>query len=95
VLSVAKGEFPAAVAEIRERLGDLPLLLAGMIGSNRGWVEAPYVPCPAGLDELAAALVWAEPGARRSSPACFLVGQGRADVMRGEECSCSARSPPA
>ena len=37
VLSIAEGGFPAAVAEIRKRLGDHPLLLAGMIGSNRGW----------------------------------------------------------
>ena len=36
--------------------------MAGMIGSNRGWVEAPYVPCPAGLAELAARLHWVEPG---------------------------------
>ena len=47
VLSVPQGGFPAAVAEIRERLGDKPLLFAGMIGSNRGWKEAHYVPCPA------------------------------------------------
>ena len=59
VLSVPDGGFPAAVAEIRERLGDQPLLLAGMVGSNRGWIEAPYVPCPAGLDDLVGALVWA------------------------------------
>jgi 2-dehydro-3-deoxygalactonokinase len=84
VLSVESGGFPAAVAEIRERLGDLPLLLAGMIGSNRGWVEAPYVPCPAGFDELASALVWA--GEREVIvPGVSYVGQGRADVMRGEE----------
>ena len=44
-----KGGFGDAVAEIRERLGDRPLLLAGMVGSNRGWIEAPYVPCPAGI----------------------------------------------
>ena len=60
VLSVAKGEFPAAVAEIRARLGNHPMLMAGMIGSNRGWVEAPYVPCPAGLDAITASLAWAE-----------------------------------
>src|SRR5579872_6872051 len=59
ILSIPSGGFPAAVAEIRLRLGDLPLLLAGMIGSNRGWKEAPYIACPAGLDELAGALVWA------------------------------------
>ena len=53
ITGVPAGGFPAAVAEIRQRLGDLPLVMAGMIGSNRGWVEAPYVPCPAGADTLA------------------------------------------
>jgi 2-dehydro-3-deoxygalactonokinase len=84
VLSVAKGGFPQAVAEVRERLGDLPLLLAGMVGSNRGWIEAPYVACPAGIDDLAANLVWA--GEREAIvPGVSYLGQGRADVMRGEE----------
>jgi 2-dehydro-3-deoxygalactonokinase len=84
IMSVAAGGFPAAVAEIRERLGDKPLLLAGMIGSNRGWVEAPYVPSPAGLDELAAGLVHAAQDAV-IVPGVSFVGDGRADVMRGEE----------
>jgi 2-dehydro-3-deoxygalactonokinase len=84
VLAVAPGGFPAAVAEIRQRLGDHPLLLAGMIGSNRGWKEARYVPCPAGIDELAQNLVWA--GDREAIvPGVSYVGNGRADVMRGEE----------
>ena len=84
VLSVPAGGFADAVAEIRQRLGDQPLLLAGMIGSNRGWKEAPYVPCPAGLDDLAAKLVWA--GEREAIvPGVSYLGQGRADVMRGEE----------
>src|SRR6187402_1274100 len=60
VLAVGRDGFPEAVAEIRARLGDLPLLMAGMVGSNRGWVEAPYVPCPAGIEDLAANLVWPE-----------------------------------
>ena len=84
VLSIAAGGFPAAVAEIRERLGDQPMLLAGMIGSNRGWQEAPYVPCPAGFDELVTKLVWA--GEREAIvPGVSYVGDDRADVMRGEE----------
>lgn len=84
VLSVPAGEFPAAVAEVRERLGDLPLLLGGMIGSNRGWVEAKYIPCPAGIEDLAAALVW--PGEREAIvPGVSYIGDGRADVIRGEE----------
>jgi 2-dehydro-3-deoxygalactonokinase len=84
VLSVAQGGFPAAISEIRERLGDKPLLMAGMIGSNRGWKEAPYVPCPAGIDDLVARLVWA--GEREAIvPGVSFLGNGRADVMRGEE----------
>jgi 2-dehydro-3-deoxygalactonokinase len=84
VLAVPSGGFPAAVGEIRERLGDKPLLLAGMIGSNRGWVEANYVPCPAGTDEIARALVWADDNAA-IVPGVSYLGGGRADVMRGEE----------
>jgi 2-dehydro-3-deoxygalactonokinase len=84
VLPVPPGGFPAAVAEIRERLGDLPLLMAGMIGSNRGWVEAPYVPCPASIEDLVQHLAW--PGEREAIvPGVSFLGGGRADVMRGEE----------
>ncbi|HVU30558.1 MAG TPA: 2-dehydro-3-deoxygalactonokinase [Sphingomicrobium sp.] len=84
VLSVPAGGFPAAIAEIRKRLGDLPLLLAGMVGSNRGWKEAPYVPCPATIEDLVEKLVWA--GEREAIvPGVSYLGQGRADVMRGEE----------
>ena len=84
VLAVPPGGFPDAVAEIRQRLGDKPLLLAGMIGSNRGWKEAPYVPCPAGIESLAEQLAWA--GEREAIvPGVSYVGEDRADVMRGEE----------
>ena len=84
ILTISAGEFPAAIAEIRAKLGDKPLLFAGMIGSNRGWKEAPYVACPAGLDELAMGLVWA--GEREAIvPGVSYIGDDRADVMRGEE----------
>jgi len=84
VSSIPESGFPAAIAEIRGKLGDKPLLLAGMIGSNRGWKEAPYVPCPAGIDELVSKLVWA--GDREAIvPGVSYIGNGRADVMRGEE----------
>ena len=80
VLSVE--DFAAAVAEIRERLGDLPMLMAGMIGSNRGWVEAAYVPCPAGLAEVAASLTWVETERTAIVPG---LSSDPPDVMRGEE----------
>lgn len=84
VLAVGAGGFAKAVADIRGRLGDKPLLLAGMVGSNRGWVETPYVPAPAAIDQLAAAICWA--GEREAIvPGVSYVAAGRADVMRGEE----------
>ncbi|RSY79373.1 2-keto-3-deoxy-galactonokinase [Sphingomonas koreensis] len=66
----------------------LPVVLAGMIGSDRGWVETGYAACPATVGDLAgdAATVVARglritilPGARCNS--IF----GLPDVMRGEE----------
>jgi 2-dehydro-3-deoxygalactonokinase len=85
IMSVPRGGFGEAVAEIRARLGDHPLLLAGMVGSNRGWIEAPYVPCPAGLQDLVAALVWPEEGRTAIVPGVSFVDPDEADVMRGEE----------
>ena len=65
----------------------LPALLCGAVGSTVGWSTAPYVDCPASLDDLARALhtptaegwVRIVPGVR--SPGF----NGHGDVMRGEE----------
>jgi 2-dehydro-3-deoxygalactonokinase len=85
VLAVPPGGFPAAIEDICSQLGDLPLLLAGMVGSTRGWVEAPYVGCPAGLDDLAGQLCWVDPGRVAIVPGLSIDTEGHADVMRGEE----------
>jgi 2-dehydro-3-deoxygalactonokinase len=85
ILAVGKGGFDRAVGEIKGRLGDRPLLMAGMIGSNRGWMEAPYVPCPAGLPELASRLKWVVPDHIAIVPGVALDSGETADVMRGEE----------
>ncbi len=85
LLAIEAGGFPAAAAEIRERLGDRPMLLAGMVGSTRGWVEAPYVPCPADLDALAQRLSWVEPARTAIVPGLSSTVGGNWDVMRGEE----------
>ncbi|MES2337186.1 MAG: 2-dehydro-3-deoxygalactonokinase [Pseudomonadota bacterium] len=81
VLSIAKDAFAAEVGEIRARFGDLPVICAGMVGSTRGWVEVPYAPCPATLDDLAARLTWVEPGRTAIVPGVAAAS----DVMRGEE----------
>ena len=68
--------------------GETNILLSGMVGSRQGWVEAPYLACPAGPDDIAAALIEVPfdgatvklvPGLsdRDSS--------GTPEVMRGEE----------
>jgi len=84
ILSVPAGGFESAVGEIRDRLGNKPMLLAGMIGSNRGWIEVPYAHCPAGVDELARQLVWSHDGSAALVPGLAYLNE-RADVMRGEE----------
>lgn len=79
--------FDRALADLRATLGATEglVLMAGMVGSNRGWVEVPYVRCPAGLDELAANLVWIEPGRIAIVPGLSFLDHPLADVMRGEE----------
>ncbi len=69
--------------------GALPVAALGMITSRNGWIEVPYVACPAGPAELAAGSL------RKSLPngseLVFLPGLTDAsrrpfpDVMRGEE----------
>ena len=91
ILRVPAGGFPAALRDLAGdwiAAGEGRVLLAGMVGSRQGWQEAPYLPCPAGLDEIARALVavafeGAEvrlvPGVSAEDPA------GVPEVMRGEE----------
>ena len=51
IQSVAPGGYPAAFAalagDLRSAAPDAAIVLAGMVGSRNGWVEAPYVACPA------------------------------------------------
>jgi 2-dehydro-3-deoxygalactonokinase len=77
-------DYPAEVAAIRGRLGDLPVMIAGMAGSNIGWRQVPYVEAPATLDDLAGALEWTD---ERTAivPGLCCREAGRVDVMRGEE----------
>ncbi|WP_232494672.1 2-dehydro-3-deoxygalactonokinase [Novosphingobium kaempferiae] len=84
ILSVPAGCFPAAVADLRARHGGLPMLLAGMVGSNRGWHDAGYVAAPAGIAQVAARLVSPEDGVAIVPGVCR-DSDGRQDVMRGEE----------
>jgi len=68
--------------------GETRVLLCGMVGSRQGWVEAPYLPCPAGAAELARAtlpLDFAGAEARLVPGLTSGDAHGVPDVMRGEE----------
>ena len=64
-----------------------PVLMSGMIGSRQGWLEAPYLTCPAGIADLAAALVPVPFDAAKVHivPGLEAATATMRDVMRGEE----------
>jgi 2-dehydro-3-deoxygalactonokinase len=79
--------FMRLFGEWLQEFPDTVVLAAGMVGSRQGWVEAPYVECPAGFVEMASGLVRPLPTLRIA----FVPGlstihaDGSPDVMRGEE----------
>lgn len=88
VKHVRDGRFEPALAKLLgEWIDDTaPRIACGMIGSRQGWVEAPYVDCPASLTALSDRIVHAGndvlaivPGVTTRDAA------GVPDVMRGEE----------
>lgn len=89
LLSVPPGGWQAAFdAEFGTWLAahpGLPCLMSGMVGSRQGWAEAPYVACPAGLDDLVRGLLWLQPGRLAIVPGLSTESDGIPDVLRGEE----------
>jgi 2-dehydro-3-deoxygalactonokinase len=81
---LAGGDFAAAITQLRAEADGAPLLLTGMIGSNRGWTEVPYASAPAGLAAIAAAVAQPQPGVFLT-PGVVLDDPARPDIMRGEE----------
>lgn len=67
--------------------GERHVLLSGMIGSRQGWIEAPYLSCPAGAADLAAATIPVPfDGVEvRLVPGVTSEESGVPEVMRGEE----------
>ena len=86
--AIRDGDFAGAFARL---LGDwaalpVPHVAAGMIGSRQGWIEVPYVACPAGAAAVAAAVA-PTPGAELSIIPGVIVRDEAdiPDVIRGEE----------
>ncbi len=81
--------FGEVTAPWRQEHGAFDVLLCGMVGSNIGWADAGYVPCPASAPQLAAAAITVTDGG--GAPCVIVPGLacsgllGGPDVMRGEE----------
>jgi 2-dehydro-3-deoxygalactonokinase len=91
IMTVESGAFDTV---LREQIGDWladgenRILLAGMVGSRQGWVEAPYLPCPASPADIAAALTRVPFHGAQVLLVPGLTGTDSADVpevLRGEE----------
>lgn len=78
--------YQLLIGDWLERWPELPALAAGMIGSRQGWLEVPYVPCPADERSLAEGLRVIDTGcgALHLVPG-VMQGGARPNVLRGEE----------
>ena len=84
VLAMAGASYETALAVVRRDYGDLPVLMAGMVGSTIGWRDAGYVALPAAIPELAGSLFWID-DYTAIVPGLSINNEIRCDVMRGEE----------
>lgn len=83
--STLSGEtvFAQAFAAVTSDWPALPVLACGMVGSQHGWREAPYAPCPA--DAAALAKHALQLNERIAIVPGLMHDGGQPDVMRGEE----------
>lgn len=83
-------DFHALLAPWLRALPQAPVVMAGMVGSADGMQEVPYLPCPVGIDAIAANLARV-PGVDDKRRVFIVPGLsarslgGNYDVMRGEE----------
>ena len=90
ILAVKDAAFDETLeTHIRHWDKALPIVASGMITSRQGWVELPYVACPASLNSITQAI---HPHTSKLGRRLFFVPgistrdpQGIPDVIRGEE----------
>jgi 2-dehydro-3-deoxygalactonokinase len=88
ILNVPNGDFAGVFASLFAewmKPAGTRCLISGMAGSRQGWVEAPYVACPAGPADLARHLHWIERDRIAIVPGLSDMRADVPDVMRGEE----------
>ncbi len=102
IAAIRNGEFDSAlrtlIADWQPSPGALPILMCGMIGSRQGWREVSYQACPARLTDLIQGLAKLD----TSCGPAFIIGgistfggDGRHDIMRGEETQILGGTPSA
>ncbi|AGH49661.1 MULTISPECIES: 2-dehydro-3-deoxygalactonokinase [Sphingomonas] len=90
IAAVTDGDFAGQLAPLIGDWADgaTPIILGGMVGSRNGWLEVPYVACPADPAAIGGGAIpvetdlgpaWIVPGLSHLAPT------GLHDVMRGEE----------
>ncbi len=86
VARIVDGNFGAALTELCGGAvpPQVPMIACGMIGSRQGWIEAPYLECPANFSALATTLSHV-PGMRLMIVPGLICHDGVPDVIRGEE----------
>lgn len=77
--------FASLTADWEARHGKLPAVLCGMVGSSFGWIQAPYVPCPARPAQIAAACAVIDHRIHVVPGLSCQNRFGAPDVLRGEE----------
>ncbi|MBV9635861.1 MAG: 2-dehydro-3-deoxygalactonokinase [Methylobacteriaceae bacterium] len=90
-IQTRQGGFEATLGSVIVELkaaDDAPVLMAGMIGSRQGWVEAPYIETPCDVRRLAQQLTDIPTALHRPVkivPGLCDLSRDAPDVMRGEE----------
>jgi 2-dehydro-3-deoxygalactonokinase len=78
--------FESLVEPWESRHGALPAVLCGMVGSSIGWVQTPYIACPALPAKISGGCVALRAGRVRIVPGVRCENRlGAPDFMRGEE----------
>ncbi|HEY0660910.1 MAG TPA: 2-dehydro-3-deoxygalactonokinase [Lysobacter sp.] len=87
------GRFADVLAHQIDGWDDTHVMMCGMVGGRGGWKEVPYVACPAGVREIAGAIVALDASTTVLAGRDLRIVPGMidqdsqmmADVMRGEE----------
>jgi 2-dehydro-3-deoxygalactonokinase len=91
ILAVPPGGFPAALDSITGgwEADAGRVLMIGMVGSRQGWLEVPYVACPADLAAIAGGVrrvEWRRGATALICPGLTCLDENHVpDVLRGEE----------